>query len=105
MATKNAPKTTKLAKKAPKAVKSTGVGVARYIGQPIILKCMNYFYYGTVVEVDAFCAVIEDCYAVFETGAFDDPNFKDAQRVGDRFNVALQSIEAFGPSKSVPKGK
>jgi hypothetical protein len=104
MATKKiATKSIKSAGPKSKASKATGVGVARYLGKKIILKCMNYFYYGTVREVDAFCAVIDDAYAVFETGSFEDTTFKDAQRIGDHFCVTLQSIEAFGPSRSTPK--
>ena len=95
--------TKKTATKATTKTKAVGVGVAQFMGKSILLKCMNYFYFGKIIGVDAFGATVQDCYVVFETGAFDAAQFKDAQKIGDRFVIALQSIEAFGPVSAVPK--
>jgi hypothetical protein len=96
-ATKSTKKTATPLNRKPKTL---AVGVAQYIGQKIILKCMNYFYFGEILSVDAFSAKVKDCAVVFETGPFTDKDLKDAQKMGCDFNVALQSIEAYGP---IPK--
>ena len=82
-------------KKLVKVEEVENEGLIGLMGQKITLFCCNYFYTGTLVGVnDDFCK-LEDAAIVYETGALDTPDWKDAQRLPNDLYVMKQSIESF----------
>ena len=82
-----------------KIVNVTGVsgeGLNKLLGEVITMFCMNYIYTGTLVEVNSDCVLLENPSIVYETGAFTDKAWKDAQRLPHDLYVMKASIEAFG---------
>jgi len=69
------------------------------LGEKVILFCMNYFYFGKLTGVNATCCLLEEGGIVYETGAFTDKAWKDAQPVGGPLYVVLDKIEAFTRGK------
>ena len=66
------------------------------IGQRLTFFCMNYIYTGTLVGVNSDCVLLENPSIVYETGAFTDKAWKDAQKLPADLYVMKASIEAFG---------
>lgn len=82
-----------------KIVNVTGVsgdGLNKLLGEVITMFCMNYIYTGTLVEVNSDCVLLENPSIVYETGAFTDKAWKDAQKLPADLYVMTESIEAFG---------
>lgn len=76
-----------------------GEGLESLLGEQVILFCMNYFYYGKLTGVnDTFC-LLEEGGIVYETGAFTDAKYKDAQPLGRPLYVVTDKIEAFARGK------
>jgi hypothetical protein len=76
-----------------------GGGLTKLLGERITLFCMNYIYTGTLTGVDALCALLTDPAIVYETGAFTNPKWKDAQALPHDLYVMLWAIESFGRVK------
>lgn len=77
-----------------------GEGLGSFLGKPIALYCVNYIYAGNLVGVNQTCVKIDDAKIVYETGPFNDHNWKDAQKLPGKYHyVQLSSIESFGESK------
>ena len=74
----------------------SGEGLDKLLGEVITLFCMNYIYVGTLVGVNSDCVLLENPSIVYETGAFTDTAWKDAQRLPHDLYVMKASIEAFG---------
>lgn len=72
-----------------------GEGLTALLGQVVTLFCMNYIYTGKLVGVNTSCVMLEAASVVFETGAFSDKNWKDAQRLPNDLYVQLSAIESF----------
>ncbi len=67
------------------------------MGEYVLLFCMNYFYAGKIVGVDATFVTLENPQQVFETGPFNAKVFKDAQDLPtDNWHVQISMIESFG---------
>ena len=66
------------------------------MGQRITLFCMNYIYTGKLVGVSATCVKLSDPAIVYETGAFYDKAWKDAQSLPNDLYVSTAAIESFG---------
>ncbi|CAN5950553.1 unnamed protein product [Sphagnum jensenii] len=49
------------------------------LGQPVLLFCLNYIYAGKLVGVNDTFVKLEDAKIVYETGAFTNPTYKNAQ--------------------------
>ena len=82
-----------------KIVNVTGVsgdGLNKLLGEVITMFCMNYIYTGTLVAVNSDCVLLENPSIVYETGAFTDKAWKDAQKLPADLYVMTESIEAFG---------
>ena len=69
------------------------------MGQRITLFCMNYIYTGKLVGVSATCVKLSDPAIVYETGAFCDKAWKDAQALPNDLYVSTAAIESFGVVK------
>jgi hypothetical protein len=83
-------------KKIVNVTEVTGEGLDKLLGEVITLLCMNYIYTGTLVRVNSDCVLLENSSIVYETGAFTDMVWKDAQKLPVDLYVMKVSIEAFG---------
>ena len=78
-------------------------GLIALLNKMVLVICNNYFYYGKLTGVNDTCIKLENPYKVFETGAYTDKKFADAQKLPvDAWYVQTAHIESFGESfKSV----
>lgn len=83
-------------KKLVKVQEIEGEGLEALMGEIVTLMCMNYFYTGKLIGVNDTCVLLEDASIVFDTGAFDTPEWEDAQKLGNDWYVQISSIESFG---------
>lgn len=75
-------------------------GLESLLGQKVLIFCLNYIYTGKLVGVNDKCIKLEDAYIVYETGAFSDSSYKDAQKLHTKvWYVSTGVIESFGLSK------
>ena len=58
-----------------------GEGLESLLGQKVMLFCLNYIYAGTLSGVNNTFVQLENAQIVYETGAFNEKGFKDAQRL------------------------
>lgn len=82
-----------------KLVEELGEGLEKLLGERITLFCMNYIYTGTLVGVNDDCVLLREPAIVYETGAFSDKAWKDAQALPHDLYVMKNSVEAFGVIK------
>lgn len=82
-------------KKLVKVEEVEGEGLVSLIGQRVTLFCMNYIYTGNLVGVNDYFCKLEDAAIVYETGAFSDPDWKDAQGLPEECYVMTSAIESF----------
>ncbi len=83
-------------KKLVKVEEIEGEGLLALIGKTVTLFCLNYIYTGELIGVNDQCVLLKDAYIVYETGAFSDSNWKDAQKLAKEFYVSISAIESFG---------
>lgn len=77
-----------------------GEGLESLMGQVITIFCAVYIYTGKLVGVNTTCIKLEDTYIVYETGAFNDKKWKDAQKLPSKYHYVQTSlIESFGVVK------
>jgi hypothetical protein len=76
-----------------------GEGLEALLGKRVTLFCSAYIYSGDLVGVNDTCVKLANAAIVYETGAFSDKTWKDAQPLPNDWYVALQSIESFGIMK------
>lgn len=76
-------------------------GLVALIDQNVLIFCFNYFYYGKLVGVNDSCIKLQNVYQVFETGAFSDSKYKDAQKLAEEWYIQISAIESFGKSFKV----
>ena len=82
-------------KKLVKIEEVEGEGLIGLMGERVTVFSLNYIYTGTLTGVnDKFCK-LEDAAVVYETGKFDEPQWKDAQRLPKPAYVMLRCIEMF----------
>ena len=74
-------------------------GLPKLLGERITLFCVNYIYTGLLTGVNETCVLLTDPAIVYETGAFTDPKWKDAQALPHEMYVMLAAIESFGRVK------
>lgn len=74
-------------------------GLLGLIGERVTLFCMNYFYTGKLVGVNDTCVKLEDAGVVYETGPFDEKQWKDEQPLPNVWYVQVEAIESFGVLK------
>ena len=77
----------------------SGEGLDKLIGERVTLFCMNYIYTGKLSGINTTCVLLMDASVVYETGAFDDKKWKDAQPLPGDWYVQLSCIESFGVLK------
>lgn len=71
-------------------------GLNSLLGQTITLFCAIYIYTGKLVGIGHGYVKLEDPKIVYETGAFNENNWKDAQALPNEIYVMTQMIESFG---------
>lgn len=86
-------------KKLVKVEEVTGEGLLALMGENVTLFCLNYIYTGKLVGVNDSYIKLENASIVYETGAFSDKNFKDAQTLPNDWYVQISAIESFGKLK------
>jgi len=74
-------------------------GLEALIGKRITIFGSIYIYTGLLIGVNDKCIKLEDAAVVYETGAFSDPSWKDAQKLPKDWYVSIASIESFGELK------
>ena len=73
-----------------------GEGLVKLLGETVTLFCASYIYTGKLVGVNESCVLLDDAKIVYETGAFTDKSWKDAQSLPNSWYVQLGMIESFG---------
>jgi hypothetical protein len=80
-------------------VEVPGEGLLALLNQNVTLFCLNYIYAGKLVGVNGTCVLLENAKVVYETGAFDNKTWKDAQALPGPWYVQIATIESFGVLK------
>lgn len=73
-----------------------GEGMEVLMGQRITLFCMNYIYTGKLIGFNTHFVKLSDPAIVYETGAFSNKAWKDAQALPNDLYVSTAAIESFG---------
>jgi hypothetical protein len=66
------------------------------MGQIVTFFCPVYIYTGELVGVNSTCVKLKNPKIVYETGAFTDKEWKDAQPLPNEFYLMTAMIEGFG---------
>ena len=77
----------------------SGEGLEKLLGEKVTIFCMNYIYTGVLSGVNETCVLLTEAAVVYETGAFNDAGWKDAQKLPNEWYVQIGSIESFGKLK------
>ena len=83
-------------KKVVSVTEVSGEGLIKFLGETVTLFCDSYIYTGKLDGINDTCVLLKDAYIVYETGKFDEKNWKDAQFVGKEWYVQFSKIESFG---------
>ena len=79
-----------------KVIEVEDEGMLSLLGKQVEVRCNVYIYTGVLIGVNTTCIKLKDAAIVYETGAFTDSRYKDAQRLGGDQYVAMPLIESFG---------
>jgi hypothetical protein len=71
-------------------------GLMKLIGETVTLFCASYIYTGKLTGVNESCVLLTDAKIVYETGAFNEKSWKDAQDLPHDWHVQIGMIESFG---------
>ena len=82
-----------------KIVEVSDEGFEGLLGETVTLFCINYFYTGRLVGVNASCVKLDDPKIVYETGEWSGKDWKDAQSLPGSIYVQVSAIESFGVMK------
>lgn len=75
-------------------------GLEAFLGETITVFCALYFYTGKLVGVNSTCIKLEDTFIIYETGAFSEKGWKDAQKLPHKhWYIQTGMIESFGKMK------
>jgi len=83
-------------KKLVKVEEVSGEGLIGLLGERVTLFCQIYIYTGKLIGVNDSFVLLEGAKVVYETGAFTDKEYKDAQPLPNNWYVTTNSIESFG---------
>jgi hypothetical protein len=70
-------------------------GLLSLIGQRVTFFTMNYIYTGKLTGVNTKDVKLEEAAIVYETGAFNSKDWKDAQKLPNNLYIRLNSVEAY----------
>lgn len=72
-------------------------GYEALLGEHVTLLCVNYFYTGQLLGVNETCVLLGAPSIVYETGAWSEKGWRDAQRLPtEKLYVSRSAVEAFG---------
>ncbi len=74
-------------------------GFESLLGERITLFCLNYIYTGDLVGVNSTYLLLENAAVVYETGAYTDKQWKDAQPLPNAWRVQMAAVESWGVLK------
>lgn len=74
-------------------------GLLSLLGEKVTFFCMNYIYTGKLIGVNDTQIMLENPSIVYETGAFSDPKWKDAQPLPGKIYIRLSAVECYGIMK------
>ena len=86
-------------KKLVQVTEVEGEGLMGFMGQRLTLFCLNYIYTGTLIGVNDQCVRLDDAAIVYETGPFNEKNWKDAQKLPHPVYVMVACVESFSTIK------
>ncbi len=69
--------------------------VSALMGERVTIICANYIYTGKLTGVNETFVLLDDAAIVYETGAFTDKQWKDAQSLPKPLYVMIGAIESF----------
>ena len=78
------------------AVQVDGEGFESLFGETITCFCAVYIYTGKLIGVNATCIKLASPKIVYETGAFNETSWKDAQALPNELYLQTAMIESFG---------
>jgi hypothetical protein len=70
-------------------------GMVSLLGKTITVFCANYIYTGKLEGVNALCIKLSSSKIVYETGAFTEKEWKDAQPLPNDLYIQCGMIESF----------
>lgn len=73
-----------------------GEGLESLLGEQVTFFCAVYIYTGKLVGVNSTFVKLENPKIVYETGAFTEKNWKDAQALPNELYLQTAMIESFG---------
>lgn len=73
----------------------SGEGFDGLMGNVVTLFCMNYIYTGKLTGVNDDFVLLENASVVYETGAFTEKEWGDAQPLPDDLYIMKNSVESF----------
>ena len=79
-----------------RAVEVSEEGLESLLGQTVTFFCAVYIYTGELVGVNSTCVKLKNPKIVYETGAFNEKSWKDAQSLPNELYLQTSMIEAFG---------
>jgi hypothetical protein len=83
-------------KKTVQLVEVEDEGFLALMDQVITIFSLNYIYTGKLIGVNDTCVLLEEPSIVYETGPFDEKNWKNAQKLPHDLYVQINCIESFG---------
>jgi len=70
-------------------------GLIALLGKVVTLFCVNYIYTGKLEGVNSSCVKLSSPKIVYETGAFTEPEWKDAQPLPNDLYIQLGMVESY----------
>lgn len=70
-------------------------GLVSLLGKTVTFFCANYIYTGKLEGVNSSCVKLSSPKIVYETGSFDEKEWKDAQELPNDLYLQLGLIESF----------
>lgn len=70
-------------------------GLESLVGQVVTFFCTTYIYTGKLVSISKTSVKLTKASIVYETGAFTEGNWKDAQGLPHDVYIMLSSVESF----------
>jgi hypothetical protein len=86
-------------KKLVKVEEVSGEGLQAFFDEVITIFANSYIYTGKLVGVNDTFVKLENASIVYETGAFSDKQWKDAQKLPREWYVQINAIESYGKLK------
>ena len=65
------------------------------VGKKYLFWCVRYHFYGKVTAVNNKFITLKDAEVIFESGAYENKEPKDGQKLPKGINIPIQSIETF----------